>query len=347
MFKMFEKIKNGGVYIIAEMSANHAGKLENALEIVRQAAKAGADCVKIQTYTADTITIPCDSEYFKIHGGLWDGYKLYDLYTDAGTPWEWQATIKEECEKCGVDFLSTPFDNSAVDFLEKIGCNAYKIASFELVDIPLIEYTASKGKPMIISCGMGREQEIQDAIDACLRQGNNQIVLLKCCSEYPTVWQDMHLTNIPDMQKKFAVPIGLSDHSMGSLGAIVGVSLGACVVEKHICISRSIKNPDSDFSMEVGEFAQMVQDVNNTIAAKGTVQYGPNPGEQANLKFRRSLFVVKDIKEGERISFDNVRSIRPSNGLEPKYYSQVIGKTAMRDIAYGEPLTRDMIKEDI
>ena len=347
MFKMFEKIRNGEVYVIAEMSANHAGKLENALQIVREAARAGADCVKIQTYTADTITIDSDNEYFRIHGGLWDGYKLYDLYTDAGTPWSWQERIKQECEAYGVDFLSTPFDNTAVDFLENLGCEAYKIASFELVDIPLIEYTASKGKPMIISCGMGSEDEIQNAVDACLRKGNSQIVLLKCCSEYPTVWQDMHLSNIPDMQKRYNVPIGLSDHSMGSVGAIVGVSLGACVIEKHICISRSIKNPDSDFSMEIGEFAQMVQDVKNTIAAKGTVKYGPNIGEIANLKFRRSLFVVQDIKAGEKFTAENVRSIRPSNGLQPKYYENVIGKTATCDISYGQPLTEEMIKEGL
>ncbi len=347
MFKMFEKIKKGEPYIIAEMSANHAGKLENALEIVRRAAEAGADCVKIQTYTADTITIDSDKEYFKIYGGLWDGYKLYDLYTDAGTPWEWQARIKEECEKHGVDFLSTPFDNTAVDFLENMGCEAYKIASFELVDIPLIEYTASKGKPMIISCGMGSEDEIQEAVNACLRVGNSQIVLLKCCSEYPTVWEDMHLSNIPDMRQKYGVPIGLSDHSMGSLGAIVGVALGACVIEKHICISRSIKNPDSDFSMEIEEFAQMVKDVKHATAAKGKVSYGPNPGELANLKFRRSLFAVKDIKAGEKFTVQNVRSIRPSNGLEPKYYKDIIGKTAVKDISRGEPLTKDIVKEQI
>lgn len=345
MFKVFEKIKKGEPYIIAEMSANHAGKLENALQIVRLAAQAGADCVKIQTYTADTITIDSDNEYFKIQGGLWDGYKLYDLYTDAGTPWEWQARIKEECEKCGVDFLSTPFDFTAVDFLETIGCEAYKIASFELVDIPLIEYTASKGKPMIISCGMGSEEEIQEAIDACLRAGNSQIILLKCCSEYPTVWEDMHLSNIPDMRAKYKVPIGLSDHSMGSLGAIVGVALGACVIEKHICISRRIKNPDSDFSMEIEEFAQMVRDVKNAAAAKGCIKYGPNPGEVGNLKFRRSLFAVKDIKVGENFTAENVRSIRPSNGLAAKYYDVVIGATASRDISRGEPLCMDMIEK--
>jgi len=344
MFKLFEKIRNRETYIIAEMSANHAGKLENALEIVRQAAKAGADCVKIQTYTADTITIDCDNEYFQIHGGLWDGYRLYDLYTDAGTPWEWQAGIKEECEACGVDFLSTPFDATAVDFLEGIGCEAYKIASFELVDIPLIRHAASKGKPMIISCGMGSEEEIQDAVDACYDVGNRQVVLLKCCSEYPAKWEDMHLANIPDMMAKFGVPVGLSDHSMGSLGAVAGVSLGACVVEKHICLSRKIQNPDSAFSMEIEEFADMVRDVRSACAARGQVSYGPNPGERDNLKFRRSLFAVKEMKAGETFTKENIRSIRPSAGLKPGYYEEILGKKASRDIAYGEPLKPDMVE---
>lgn len=347
MFKMFDKISKGEVYVIAEMSANHAGKLENALEIIRQAADAGADCVKIQTYTADTITIDCDNEYFQIHGGLWDGYKLHDLYQDAGTPWEWQERIKQECDACGVDFLSTPFDCTAVDFLEELGCEAYKIASFELVDIPLIEYAASKGKPMIISCGMGTEEEIQEALNACYRMENNKIVLLKCCSEYPANWEDMHLANIPDMISKFNVPIGLSDHSLGSLGAVVGVSLGACVVEKHICLSRKIKNPDSDFSMEIDEFAEMVKDARNAAIIRGKVSYGPNPAELDNLKFRRSLFVVNDIKKGERFTSENVRSIRPSNGMEPVYYKNVIGNTAARDIAYGEPLDSSMVLEKI
>ena len=205
MFHLFKKINKDKVYVIAEVSANHGGSLENALELVRQSAQAGADCVKIQTYTAETMTIDCDNKYFRIHGGLWDGYKLYDLYTEAGTPWEWQERIKEECEKNGVDFLSTPFDYTAVDFLEDIQTEAYKIASFELVDIPLIEYTASKGKPMIISCGMGSIEEIQDAVDACHRMGNEQIILLKCCSEYPADWADMHLASITDMKRRFQI----------------------------------------------------------------------------------------------------------------------------------------------
>ncbi len=338
MFHIFEKIKNNGVYVIAEISANHAGKLENALQIVREAARIGADCVKIQTYTADTITIDCDNEYFKISGGLWDGYKLHDLYKEASTPYEWHKAIKEECEKNGVDFLSTPFDPSAVDFLDELGIEAYKIASFELVDIPLIEYAAKKGKPMIISCGMGTKEEIADAIDACHRVGNDKIVLLKCCSDYPANWKDMHISNITDMKNEFNVNVGLSDHSMGSLAAVVAVAAGATVVEKHICLSRTIKNPDSAFSMEIEEFAKMVEDVHNAVTIKGDVKYGPNPGELKNLKFRRSLFAVKDIKKGERFTSENVRSIRPSNGIKPKYYSKLLTKTAKRDIPYGNPI---------
>lgn len=342
MFRLFDKIAAKQVYVIAEMSANHAGKLENALEIVRQAAQAGADCVKIQTYTADTMTIDCDNEYFQIHGGLWDGYKLYDLYRDAGTPWEWQERIKQECETCGVDFLSTPFDRSAVDFLEGIGCEAYKIASFELVDIPLIEYAASKGKPMILSCGMGSVEEIQDALDACRRVGNDQVVLLKCCSEYPAKWEDMHLSNIPNMARRFHVPVGLSDHSMGSLVAVVGVSLGARVVEKHVCLSRKIKNPDSEFSMEIEEFAQMVRDVRAVEQICGKVQYGPLPNEE-NAKFRRSLFAVQDIKEGEIFTSENIRCIRPAAGIKPKYYDKILGKTAQTDVLKGFPIKKEQL----
>lgn len=344
MFHVFEKINSGGVCVIAEMSANHGGSIENALEIVRQAAKAGADCLKIQTYTADSITINCDTEDFQIHGGLWDGYKLYDLYTDAGTPYEWQVRIKEECEKCGIDFLSTPFDNAAVDFLEGIGCEAYKIASFELVDIPLIEYAASKGKPMIISCGMSTVGEIQDAIDACHRVGNDQIVLLKCCSEYPANWKDMHIANIPDMISRFGVKVGLSDHSAGSIAAVVAVSMGACVIEKHVKLD-GVESADSKFSMSMEEFADMVKAVRDAKVIAGEVKYGPTEGEQGNLKFRRSLFAVKDIKEGEKITTENVRSIRPSTGMKPKMMSSIIGKIARKEIAFGTPLSADMIGE--
>ena len=344
MFRLFEKINNGDVYIIAEMSANHGGSIENALKIVRQAAKAGADCLKIQTYTADSITIDCDTEDFQIHGGIWDGYKLYDLYTDAGTPYEWQARIKEECEKNGIDFLSTPFDFSAVDFLEGIGCEAYKIASFELIDIPLIEYAASKGNPMIMSCGMSTIEEIQDAVDACRRVGNDQIVLLKCCSEYPANWKDMHIANIPDMINRFGVMVGLSDHSAGSIASVVAVSMGACVIEKHIKLD-GVESADSKFSMSTDDFANMVKAVRDAKLIAGDVRYGPTEGEQGNLKFRRSLFAVKDIKAGEKITAENVRSIRPSTGMKPKRMSSIIGKTARKDIAFGTPLSDGLVEE--
>lgn len=344
MFKMYERINSGDVYFIAEMSANHGGSLDNALKIVRGAAEAGADCIKIQTYTADTITINCRNDYFKINGGLWDGYYLYDLYKDAYTPWEWQEKIKEECEKNNIDFLSTPFDNTAVDFLESIQCEAYKIASFELVDIPLIEYTASRGKPMIISTGMASLEEIQDAVDACKRVGNTQIVLLKCTSEYPAVWGDMHLGNIPDMKERFGVPVGISDHSPGSLGPIVGVTLGACIVEKHIKMSN-IKSADSDFSMTIEEFGRMVVDVKNAkLVAKGP-DYSLTAGEKSSLVFRRSLFAVKDIKAGEMITEKNVRSIRPSGGISCKYYNEIIGKKAVRNIEKGEPIRENLFED--
>lgn len=343
MFRVFEKINKGDVYVIAEMSANHGGSLETALDIVRQAAKAGADCLKIQTYTADTLTIDCDKEYFKIKGGLWDGYKLYDLYQDAGTPYEWHKAIKEECEKCGIDFLSTPFDNTAVDFLEELGVEAYKIASFELNDVMLIEYAASKGKPMIMSCGMASPEEIQDAVDACRKVGNNQIVLLKCCSEYPANWEDMHLGNIPDMRERFGVHVGLSDHSFGSIGAVVAVSLGAQVIEKHVKID-GIESADSAFSMSMDDFAMMVQDAKNARAIAKGPDYSLSSKEQASTAFRRSLFAVKDINPGDIITKDNVRSIRPGYGVAPKYLYDMLGKTASTAIKRGEPITAEFME---
>ena len=342
MFRIFDKIAAHEVYVIAEMSANHGGSLDNALKIVREAAAAGADCLKIQTYTADSITIDCDNEFFKIKGGLWDGYKLYDLYSDAGTPYEWQARIKEECEACGMDFLSTPFDNNAVDFLESIGCEAYKIASFELVDVNLIEYAARKGKPMIISCGMASLEEIENAVNVCKSVGNERIVLLKCCSEYPANWDSMHLVNIPDMRKRFNVPIGLSDHSIGSLADVVAVSLGACVIEKHIKID-GIDSADSAFSMSTTDFKKMVEDVRGAKRLLTGPDYTPSASEVKNKIFRRSLFVVKDMKKGDIFTEDNIRSIRPSVGLSPVRYKDVLGKKAAKDIAYGTPLDEEFI----
>lgn len=338
MFRLYDKIKNGEVYIIAEMSANHGGSLDNALEIVRQSAEAGADCLKIQTYTADSLTIDCDNEYFRIKGGLWDGYKLYDLYKEAGTPYEWHRAIKDECAECGIDFLSTPFDHYAVDFLEELGAEAFKIASFEMVDIPLVAYAASKGRPMIISTGMASMEEIQDAVDACRKAGNGQVVLLKCCSEYPAPWGDMHLGNIPDMVKRFNVPVGLSDHSAGSLGAVVGVTLGACVVEKHVKL-EGVESADSKFSMAMDEFSQMVQDIRNAKQIARGPDYTLTEGEQKQTVFRRSLFAVEDIAIGEQFHEGNVRSIRPGYGIAPRHMDRLKGKTAKRGIKKGSPIT--------
>jgi pseudaminic acid synthase len=343
MFRLFDKIKNNEVYVIAEMSANHGGNLGNALEIVRQVAGTGADCLKIQTYTADSLTIDCDNDYFRIKGGLWDGYKLHDLYKSAFTPYEWQKRIKEECERWGLDFLSTPFDNEAVDFLDDIGCEAYKIASFEMVDIPLIEYAASKGKPMIISCGMGTPEEIQDALDACKRLNNDKIVLLKCCSEYPANWADMHLANIPDMKERFGTYVGLSDHSPGSCAAVAGVALGACVIEKHVKLA-GINSADSDFSMTIEEFGQMVTDVRNAKKAIAGPDYELTEGEKASTAFRRSIFAIKDIKAGDKFTEENIRVIRPGYGIAPKHFRSLIGNESVRDIKRGEPLTEEDIR---
>lgn len=340
MFHLYDKINNNDTYFIAEMSANHGGSLENALEIVRQAKEAGADCLKIQTYTADTMTLDCDKSDFRITGGLWDGYNLYDLYNYAGTPYEWHQEIKDECDRVGIDFLSTPFDITAVDFLEEVGVEAYKIASYELVDIPLISYIASKNKPMIISVGMGSVEEIQDCIDACKDAGNEQIVLLKCCSEYPAPWQDMKLGNIPDMKERFGYPVGLSDHSFGSLGAIVGVTLGACVVEKHVKLD-GVESADSEFSMTMQEYKAMIEDCKNAKMIAAGPDYTLTESEQASTVFRRSIYACADIKAGDTFTKDNIRVIRPGYGLKPKFYNQLLGKKARRDIEYGDRIVED------
>lgn len=337
--KLFEKMKDS-VYIIAEMSANHAGKIEHAFRIIEEAANAGADCVKIQTYTADTLTIDCDRAEYKIKGGLWDGYNYYQLYKEAYTPWEWQPELKEKCREAGVDFLSTPFDRTAVDFLERMGTEFYKIASFELVDIPLIEYTAGKGKPVIISCGMGSVEEIEEALDACRRQKNEQIVLLKCCSQYPARYEDMNLSVIPDMKKRFGVPIGLSDHSMGSLAPVTAVALGAKVIEKHVCLSRKIENPDAGFSMEMEEFAKMAEDVRSAEKLLGQPSYDLTEHEKNGLHARRSLAAVRSIAQGEPFTVENVRSIRPASGIKPKYYQDILGKRAKKAYEFGEPILK-------
>lgn len=335
---LYERLQNDDVYFIAEMSANHAGKLENALEIVEKAKEAGADCLKIQTYTADTLTLDCDNDYFRLNTGLWKGYKLYDLYKEAYTPWEWQADIKKKCESLGMDFLSTPFDKTAVDFLEELNVEFYKIASFELVDIPLLKYTASKGKPIILSCGLGTVEEIEEAIAAIESQGNRQIVLLKCCSEYPANYQDMNLQTIVDMKERFGYPVGLSDHSMGSIADVTGAVLGACVIEKHFCISRKIKNPDSEFSMEPEEYKEMVEDVRNAKMICGQTSYERTQEEENSSVSRRSIFAKTDINPGDVFTEENCCVVRPAYGLKPKYYEELIGKTARRVIKRGEPL---------
>ncbi len=331
-------------YIIAEMSANHAGCLENAKKIIGAAKEAGADCIKIQTYTPDTMTIDCTNKYFQIDGGTWDGENLYHLYEKAYTPWEWEEELKQQAEELELDFLSTPFDKTSVDFLEDLGVEFYKIASFELVDIPLIEYVASKGKPIILSTGMGTKEEIEEAVSAIKAQENDKVVLLRCSSAYPAVSDEMNLLTIQDMKKYFGLPVGLSDHSMGSVAAVTAVALGARVIEKHFCLNRDIKNPDASFSMEPTEFQQMVQDVRAAERAIGTVNYGPSDQEKNSIIFRRSIFAVEDIEKGETITEKNTRVIRPGYGLKPKEYKNVLGMVAKKHISYGEPLSYDKLE---
>ncbi len=330
-------------YIIAEMSANHAGSLERALELIHVAKDAGADCVKIQTYTADTMTIDCHNEYFQIEKGTWEGENLYGLYQKAYTPWEWQEQLRDEAAKVGIDFLSTPFDPRSVDFLEDLGVHFYKIASFELVDIPLLEYVAAKNKPIIMSTGMGTLEEIQEAVDVIYSTGNRQLALMKCSSAYPAKPEEMNLRTMQDLKERFGVPVGLSDHSMGAFSAATAVAMGANLIEKHFCISRAVKNPDSSFSMEPQEFREMVEQVREVEKAMGSVQYGVSRQEESNACFRRSLFVVEDIAAGEVLTPEKIRSIRPAYGLKPKHYQEVLGRTAKRALRRGTPLSFDDI----
>lgn len=332
-------------YIIAEMSGNHAGDMGRALEMIHVAKEAGADCVKIQTYTPDTMTIDCHNQYFNIEEGTWKGENLYALYQKAYTPWEWQDKLRDEAAKAGIDFLSTPFDMTSVDFLEELGVQFYKIASFELVDIPLLEYIASKNKPIIMSTGMGSLEEITEAVNAIYAAGNRQLALMKCSSAYPARREEMNLNTIPDMKKRFGIPVGLSDHSMGSFSAATAVAMGANIIEKHFCISRAIKNPDSTFSMEPQEFREMVDRVREVEKAFGSVFYGVSAQEESNACFRRSLFVVQDVAAGERLTPENIRSIRPAYGLKPKYYKEVLGKRAARALKRGTPLSFEDIGE--
>ena len=331
-------------YLIAEMSANHAGDLSRALEIVHAAKEAGADCIKTQTYTADTLTMDCNNEYFQIKEGPWQGRTLYDLYREAYTPWDWLARIKEEADRVGLDFLSTPFDRTAVDFLAELGVDFYKVASFELNDIPLLRYIAATGKPVIASTGMASLGEIERAVRTVRAEGNQNLCLLKCSSAYPAIPDDMNLRTIPHLAATFGVPTGLSDHTLGSVAAVAAVVAGACVVEKHFCLSRSISNPDAAFSMEPEEFRRMREDIRAAERAMGSIQYGISATEEGSATFRRSLFVVQDMKAGEAFTAENVRSIRPGYGLEPRHYDTVIGRTAGVDISRGTPLAWNLVR---
>ena len=333
-------------YIIAEMSANHAGSLEHAKEIIHAAKEAGADCIKIQTYTADTLTLNCDNEYFRIKSGPWQNENtMYTLYGKANTPWEWHKELKEEAEKVGIDFFSTPFDCSAVDFLEELGVGFYKIASPEMVDIPLIKYVASKGKPIIMSTGMATLGEIETSVNAIRSMGNDQIAILRCATAYPAITDQMNLATLKHMAEAFNVPVGLSDHSQGSIGAVTAVLLGGSIVEKHFCISREIESPDSFFSMNKEEFAAMVSDIRQAEKARGQIHYGPMKQEEHNLVNRKSIFCSAPIKKGEVFTPENVRVVRPGYGLEPKYYEQLIGSVALCDIDFGTPIAFGMFGE--
>lgn len=346
-FKINNRIIGEGypAYIIAEMSANHAGSIERAKEIIRAAKESGADCVKIQTYTPDTLTIDCDNKYFAITEGTWEGENLYGLYGKAYTPLEWQAELYEEAKRIGIDFFSTPFDNATADFLEDMGMEFYKIASFEMIDLDFLRHVAAKQKPMIVSTGMSTLEEMKEAVNAVYETGNHQLALLKCSSAYPAISDEMNLKTIQHMKEVFDIPIGLSDHSMGSLGAVTAVALGACIIEKHFCLGREIENPDVSFSMTPEEFKQMVEDVRAVERAMGKPTYGMSPSEKNNMVFRRSLFAVEDIKAGEAFTTDNIRSIRPGYGVKPKYRQDFLTMTAGKDIKRGEPLQFEQVKK--
>ena len=336
--------KDSPCFIIAELSANHNGSLEVAIETIRAAKKAGADAIKLQTYTPDTLTINCDKEYFKINGGtLWDGKTLYELYGEAYTPWKWHKKLFEVAKEEGLIFFSSPFDITAVDFLEELEVPAYKIASFEIQDIPLIKYAASKGKPIIISTGIAEIADIELAIDTCRKAGNNNIVLLKCTSSYPAPLDLANLKTIPDLKERFNVEVGFSDHTYGSLAPTIAVSLGAKIIEKHFILDKSIGGPDADFSLDLPEFTEMVSKVRDTEKLLGTVSYEISEKVKKNKKFARSLFVCESVRKGDVITKENVRSIRPGYGLHPKYYEEILGKKFSKTIEKGEPLDLNMI----
>lgn len=321
------------------MSANHCGDKELAKKIIKAAKDSGADAIKLQTYTADTLTIDCKNEYFHIKEGLWEGRYLYDLYKEACTPWEWQKELKNYADKIGIELFSTPFDKTSVDFLESIGVKKYKIASFEAVDYELIKYTASKGRPVIISTGISSFKEIQEAIDICKSAGNSDITILKCTSAYPAGAEDMNLLTIKDMIKKFTpqgIKVGLSDHSTNNEISIAATALGATVIEKHFTLDRALGGADAGFSMNPDEFKELVNSIRLTEKALGRVCYDVN---EKNRALARSIFAIKDIKKGEKLTEKNIKIIRPGFGLHPKYYNDIIGKSAKRNIKYGTPIT--------
>jgi len=327
-----------GVFIIAELSANHNGSFKTALDTIRAVKRAGADAIKLQTYTADTITIDCRTDDFKLkQGTIWDGKYLYDLYKEAYTPWEWHADLFRSAQDEGLICFSSPFDKTAVDLLEKLYVPAYKIASFEITDIPLIEYVASKGKPVIISTGIAGIDDIELAVDACKRMGNSQIILLKCTSSYPAPVEEANISMIPDLAKRFNVMAGLSDHTLGITVPVVATVLGARVIEKHFILDRSIGGPDASFSLNEAEFTAMVKAVREAEVAVGRVDYALTEKMKKNREFSRSLYVVEEIKAGEPVTELNVRSIRPGFGLHPKYYQDVLGKKAKTDLNKGKP----------
>ncbi|VVH61812.1 N-acetylneuraminate synthase (EC [uncultured Gammaproteobacteria bacterium] len=330
-------------YIIAELSANHNGSIERAFESVLAAKEAGADAVKIQTYTADTITIKSDREEFQIKGGLWDGYDLYSLYQEAETPYEWHKPLFDYAKKVGITIFSSPFDFTAVDLLEELNTPAYKIASPEIIDLPLIKRVAQTKKPMIISTGMANLEEISEAVEVVKENGCQDLILLHCISGYPTPPEQSNLRIIADLAEKFNVLTGLSDHTMGTTVATTSVALGACVIEKHFTLSRADKGPDSEFSLEPHELRQLCQDTEIAWESLGVVDYKLKNSEKSGHKSRRSLYVVQDIKKGEKITKDNIKSIRPGLGLRPKYYEQILGEAAKFDIASGTPLSFGLI----
>ena len=331
-------------FIVAELSANHGHKLELALESVRAAKEAGADAIKIQTYTADTLTINCDKPDFRLGKGLWEGEIYYTLYQKAYTPWEWHQAIYDEAKKQGIVCFSTPFDKTAVDFLEELGNPITKIASFEITDVGLLGYAAKKGKPMVISTGIATPDDIELAVKTCKDAGNNDITLLKCTSSYPAPIEAANLITMVDMKQRYGVKVGLSDHTMGHDVAVAAVALGATMVEKHFIMDRSIGGPDAAFSMEKDEFAAMVKSIRNVEKAIGEVVYSTDPSQIIGREFSRSLYVVKDIKAGDVITEDNVRSIRPGFGLPPKFYNIILGKTVIRDVKKGERMSFSLIK---